>query len=278
MACCQLEFHRRIAGVMLLGMQIALFALASAIPAAAQTATTEALTRESTLIFAGTVEKVGASTMPAVKATETTAIVRVDQVIASPGAPPGLAGKAITVRLLNLASIKPEARAVFFTKGWLLGKSMAVVEVGRLPGNTDVKELSAQISQARQKVADEDLQAELATTEAVVVGRVTSVYAAKIPRLLSEHDPDWYVAIVQVESVMKGQLAGREVSVLFPHSDDVQWKKSPKFKEGQRGVWLLHRNQARLVGAENQLTALRALDFRPREEVTRMERLVKASQ
>jgi hypothetical protein len=237
----------------------------------------EDLARRATLIFLGTVEKTGASTMPAVKANAATAVVRVDQVI-SPGAPPGLAGKSITVQLLDAGSAKAGSQEVFFTKGWLLGESMAVIEVGQLGRDTNIQGLTEQINNVHQKVADEALRNQLATAEAVISGKVTAVRRAEIPRLVTEHDPDWYIAVIQVESVIRGQMPGREVALLFPYSDDVIWHDSPKFKEGQQGIWLLHRNQARLAGIENQLTALRSLDFRSREELGRVERLVKAEQ
>jgi hypothetical protein len=240
--------------------------------------TVEDLARRATLIFLGTVEKAGASTMPAVKANAATAVVRVDQVIDSPGAPPGLAGQTITVQLLEAGSVKAGSQSVFFTKGWLLGESMAVIEVGRLGRDTNIQRLTEQINSVHQKVADEALQNQLATAEAVISGRVTSVRRAEVPRVGSEHDPDWYTAFIQVESVIKGQMPAHEVILLFPNSDDVMWHDSPKFKEGQQGVWLLHRNQARLAGIENQLTALRPLDFHSREELGRVERLVKAEQ
>jgi len=238
----------------------------------------ENLARRATFIFLGTVEKIGASTMPAVRASEATAVVRVDQVIDSPGAPAGITGKPITVRLLEPGSVKPGSRAVFFTKGWLLGNSMAVIEVGRLVPDMTIPRLTEQIAGVRHKVADEALQDQLATAEAVMVGRVSATRPAGIPRLPTEHDPDWYTAVIQVESVIKGQIPAREVMVLFPRSNDVMWHNSPKFKEGQQGIWLLHRNQARLPGIENQLTALRALDFHSREELDRVESLIKAAQ
>jgi hypothetical protein len=257
---------------------LALFLLQCQFLSAQAPNTAEDLARRSTLVFLGTVEKTAASTMPAVKANEVTVVVRVDQVISSPGAPPGLAGKLITVQLLQPGSMKPGSQTVFFTKGWLLGESMAVVEVGRLGRDTNIQGLTEQINSVRQKMTDEALQNQLATAEAVIAGRVVAVHRAEIPRIGSEHDPDWYVAVIQVESVVKGESLGREVTLLFPHSDDVMWHNSPKFKEGQRGVWLLHRNQVRLPGIENQLTALRPLDFHSPEELIRVERLVKASQ
>jgi hypothetical protein len=239
---------------------------------------TEDVLRQATLVFTGTVQETSATTMPAVKANNSTAVVRVDQVIDGSNAPPDLVGKQITVQLREPGSVKAGMQAIFLTKGWLLGNSMAVIELGRLPSTTSVQDLSAQLESTRQKVADGNLQNELATTEAVIIGTVTGVRPSQIPHLKSEHDPDWYEAQILVENIVKGQLSGREITLLFPHSDDVMWHDSPKFTEGERGIWLLHRNQARLPGIENQFTSLKALDFQPLDELDRVRRLVKAAQ
>jgi hypothetical protein len=252
-----------------------LMSIATACAAAQSTSTAEELTRQATFVFRGTVEKTGASTMPAVRASESTAVVRVDEVIDGPGAPPDLVGKQITVQLREPRSMKAGEQAVFFTKGWLLGNSMAVVEVGRQPASAAVT-AREQVKETRQKIADEHLQVELETAEAVVVGKVISVHPSQIPHLGSEHDPDWYVAQIEVERVLQGDLRDRELTLLFAHSDDVQWHNSPKYKEGQTGIFLLHRNQARLPGIENQFTTLKPLDFRSPEELNRVERLIKA--
>ncbi len=240
--------------------------------------TEENLTRQATFIFKGTVVKLNATTMSAVRASESTAVVRIDEVIDAPGAPPDLPGKEITVQLREPGSVRAGQQMFFFTKGWLLGNSMAVIEVGRVAATVEAQGVSEQIKTTRRKMADEKLQDALATTETVIVGRVINVRPSEIPHIGSEHDPDWYQATILVESVLKGQLPGREVTLLFPHSDDVMWRDSPKFTEGEQGIWLLHRNQARLPGIENRYTVLNPLDFRPREELNRVQRIVKAIQ
>lgn len=243
------------------------------------TNTTEELTREATFIFKGTVQKTGASNMSPVKANSSTAIVRVDEVIYAPGAPPDLAGKHITVQLLESGPVKAGFQAVFFTKGWLLGQSMAVIELGRqAESNGSTQSIRTQVNSTHQRMADEELQVEISTAEAVISAKVVSARPSQIPHLGSEHDPDWYEAHLAVQSVIKGSLRAREVTLFFPHSEDVMWHRSPKFKEGQQGIFLLHRNQARLPGIENQLTALNPLDFRSLEELNRIQRLAKAEQ
>jgi hypothetical protein len=235
--------------------------------------TIDSLTRQSTFIFRGTVEKIAASTMPAVPASESTAAVRVDELIDAPGAPPDLAGKSITVKLLQPGSVKAGEQWVFFAKGWLFGNSLAVIEVGRVDGTTSAQTVRGQVGNTRNLLADQALQNRIATAEAVVLGTVTSVRPAPIPHLKTEHDPDWYEARLTIQSVIKGRLPGPEVTVLFPHTDDVMWRTAPRFAPNQQGIWLLHRNQARLPGIENRFTALDPLDFRPTDELDRVRRL-----
>jgi hypothetical protein len=283
MVCGRIQSRQGRLVTLLLILWTALFLLYPAVSrvstAAAQSVyPTDELIREATFIFRGTVEKSGASTMPAVKAGPSTAVVRVDQIIEGPGAPPDLVGRGITVQLLEPGAVKVGSQAVFFTRGWLLGNSIAVIEVGSSVAPTEASRVAALVKSTRQTMADERLQQELATADAVVLGKVNSVGPATIPHLRTEHDPDWYEARILVESVLKGQVRGREVTVLFANSQDPQWYDSPKFREGQQGIWVLHRNQLRLPGIENQYTIVRSLDFQSREEIGRVERLAKGLQ
>ena len=88
------------------------------------------LIRQSTFIFVGTVQGLNATTMKSVKPSDATAVVRLDKLIEAPGAPPDLAGKSITVQLHQPGALRVGQQATFFTKGWLLGNSMAVIELG----------------------------------------------------------------------------------------------------------------------------------------------------
>jgi hypothetical protein len=248
-----------------------------AVPLRAQVSGVDSWIRQSTFIFVGTVQTLKATTMKAVTATDSTAVVRIDKVIEAPGAPPDLAGKDITVQLLQPGSLRAGEQATFYAKGWLLGNSLAVIEVGHSV-EAQAAPSKEQVNAVRRKMADEQLQSEMATADAIVSGTVRAVHPAKIQHLGSEHDPDWYQAEIAVRETLKGKLQRETVTVLFPHSDDVMWHNSPKFKEGEQGVWLLHRNQARLPGIQDQYTALRPLDFRSQAELERIQRLLKSSQ
>ena len=235
------------------------------------------LIRQSTFIFVGTVEKLNATTMKSVKASEATAVVRLDKLIEAPGAPPDLAGKSITVQVRQPSSLRVGQQATFFTKGWLLGNSMAVIEMGHSL-EPQVQSVQEQVGAVHQQMADEKLQSEISTAVAIVSGTVRAVHPAKIQHMPSEHDPDWYEAEIAVAATLKGKIGRDIVTLLFPHSDDVMWHNSPKFKEGEQGIWLLHRNQVRLPGVEDQYTTLRPLDFQLQNQMERVQRLVKNTQ
>ncbi|MGC2695521.1 MAG: hypothetical protein WA738_06995 [Candidatus Angelobacter sp.] len=232
--------------------------------------------RRATFVFIGTVSKINATTMPEVKASDSTAVVRVDEVIDGPGAPPDVAGKEITVQLARPGSLNAGQRATFFTKGWLMGESMAVIEVAPAREVGNPQQVREMVQASRQKSADEALQGETASAEIVVSGTVSNVAPGGAPEIPSEHTPQWQKAVIAVQTTLKGHVTGNSITVVFPGSDDPYWRGSPKFKEGQQGIWLLHRNQVQMRGMQNQLTALKPLDFQPLDQLPRIQRLLKS--
>jgi hypothetical protein len=91
----------------------------------------------------------------------------------------------------------------------------------------------------------------LAAADVVVSGRVAEVRAA-VPRAtrgtirapITEHDPQWQEAVVQVTAVHKGRRVPRSIKVRFPASTDVAWARAPKLHAGQEGTFLLKRDAA----------------------------------
>jgi hypothetical protein len=238
---------------------------------------TEDVIRRATFVFNGTVMKLNATTMPEVKASDSTAVVRVDEVIDGSGGPPDLAGKEITVQLARAGSVSTGQHATFFTRGWLMGESMAVIEVAPAGEAGNPQQVREMVQATQQKTADEALQREIASAEAVVAGTVTSVGPGGLPEPPTEHAPGWKKAVIGVQSTLRGHVTGSTVTVFFPGSEDPFWRGSPRFKEGQQGIWLLHRNQVELRGIENQFTALKPLDFQSRDQLERIQRLLKSA-
>ncbi len=241
--------------------------------------TLQDLVRRSTFIFNGTVEKLNATTMSIVKPTDSTAVVRVDQIIRAPANYNTFAGKGITVRLLKPGTVASGQQVVFFTEAWLDGTSIAVKEVGHLEGLRDVSDLGRQVAGTIQNLADQELQDRIARAELVVAGRVSNVSPVDEERQsgpTSFDDPQWMEAVIQVESVEKGQLSDKSVTILFPASDDLRWYTSPKFREGQDGIWILHRTPIEEMKID-AYTALDARDFHPKDQLERIRQLSKGN-
>lgn len=90
-----------------------------------------------------------------------------------------------------------------------------------------------------------------AAADVVVSGRVGEVRAAAVrqPRgtiqlPITEHDPQWREAVVEVTAVHKGRRVPRSIRVRFPASTDVAWARAPKLHAGQQGTFLLKRDAA----------------------------------
>src|SRR5260370_41036757 len=141
----------------------------------------------------------------------------------------------------------------------------------------------------RSTANDDDVVKERLKSAAVAVaGKVAKVeQVAHETTHISEHDPDWHEATIDVDEVIKGKKNTRQVSVLFPNSDDVRWHKVAKYSEGQKGIWLLQRGRqqdsrgiapkllAALPPDAEPLTTLHPVDFLPLHELGRVKALAK---
>jgi hypothetical protein len=209
-----------------------------------------ALVKQSDIIFIGTVTQVGAVAVPEVPASPRTVVVRVDEVLEKPAAVALAAGDSVTVETGRPGSLKAGTQATFYTTGWIFGKGVAVREVGHEPGRSPVVAVDQRdaVVRARREVNDADLRAHIQKAAMVVAGRVEQVRPAELtaaptrPKRITEHDPDWQEAIIQVEQGLKGAQAGDQVVVRFPGSPDVAWVGAPKFTVGQEGTFLLHKD------------------------------------
>jgi len=238
-------------------------------------------------IFRGTVEEVGASSVAAVASSDATVVVRVDHVFHEPSALAGHAGQNVTVRLREPGSLRQGDQAVFFTEPLVFGEGLALREVDRHPAEDAPEVLARRVSAARADRADFQMQDHVARADVIVTGRVADVRPAAQARRLtaepagrvSEHDAQWTEAVITVDSVVKGEPPTGETVVLFPASQDIAWRRTPKFRPGQEGVFLLHRQEstpelASVPAAEAQpaFTALHSEDVRPPEEAERVRR------
>ena len=206
------------------------------------------LLRQAPFGFVGTIEHLGAATMTDVPIDERTAVVHVDHIVHAPPAFAGLEGHRITLRLRADAEIPQVGdTATFFAEGLAFGDSVAVAEVGRLPVDAVESHVTRALDAGQpeafatlqRQVETERVREHVAQADAVVVGRVVRLEDAVRPSL-SEHDPDWWKATLQVYHVERGNVQPGEVAVLYANSLDVRWRNSPKPRASQEGVWILH--------------------------------------
>jgi hypothetical protein len=243
-------------------------------------------------VFRGTVLATGQATMAHVEATERTAIVRVDEVLRAPEALRLATGQSVTV---VGEDVPPPAgqQAVFFTFGMIFGATIAVHSLGHddvLAADNEARASASPadpVDQHKAQRADD----RFATADLVVTGQVRSVRMldggpipaaaalgnSELPRRVSEHEPLWQEATIDVHEVHKGAPPSGPVVVRFPASMDVMWFRAPKFRAGQAGVFLLHRGDeeapeglhatAAVLGDTGQegdtFTALDPADFHP---------------
>ncbi|HVH68375.1 MAG TPA: hypothetical protein VM716_10940 [Gemmatimonadales bacterium] len=267
------------------------FALALPGSAAVAQMNRTALVKQSDIIFIGTVTQVGAVAAPELPASARTSVVRVDQVLEKPAAVALAAGDSVTVQAVQAGSPKPGTQATFYTTGWIFGRGVAVREVGHEPGHSpvDTTAQGAAVVKARLSADDAELKAHLQRAAMVVAGRVEQVRPAELapaspptrPKRISEHDPEWQEAIIQVDDGIKGARAGEQVVVRFPSSRDVAWVGTPRFTVGQEGTFLLHKDsttgspESTLAGrVVPAYTALHKLDVLPKQDAPHVRALI----
>lgn len=144
------------------------------------------------------------------------------------------------------------------------------------------------VAQARRQSNDAELRARVQAATMVVVGRVAEIRPAAFaaaptrPKRITEHDPDWQEAIIEVQEAIKGAVAGQRVVVRFPGSIDVAWVGTPRFTAGQEGTFLLNKDTATgspLTMIEGRsvssYTALERLSVLPKQDAQRVRALMR---
>jgi hypothetical protein len=231
----------------------------------------KALLAASSVAFAGTVETARASDVPGVEPDERTIVVRVDQLLRAPSGIRFPPGSRVTVQLSpELPPLDEGESATFFANGWVYGDNLAVTEVGRAgAGEAGASErmagldtLVSPVEAAVAELAEDEVVEHAREADAVVRGHVVALAAAPKEGPPHEHDPDWWVATLEVDVVARGELPEPSTRILYANSLDVRWHDSPKPKAGQAGLWLLHRARDELAELA-PFELLHAIDLQP---------------
>ncbi len=214
------------------------------------------LVKQSSIIFAGTVSQVAATSFAGVPKSVQTIVVRVDSVLKKPAAVSLKSGDDVTVEVKDPAAFQDGTQATFYADGWIFGSGIAVKELGHEIGPSGGTPAAAAgigektYGQLQQEISDQDLQRRVAAADYVVVGRVTDVHQWTIPKSAaaryrtSEHSANWHEAVLQIQSILKGPRVKRnKMIVRFPQSRDVAWANAPKFEKKQQGIFILKKDQ-----------------------------------
>src|SRR5260370_41375550 len=211
-----------------------------------------ALAKQSSIIFSGTVSQLGAASFAGVPTSPQTIVVRVDSVLKKPPAVSLKKGDNVTVEMKDLSGFQQATQAMFYTDGWIFGSGVAVKELGHeiIPSGAASAGASERArSEIQKQSSDQELQDRVASADYVVVGRIIEVRpwtvpkSAAAPRHITEHDPDWHEAVLEIQSVLKGtKVKKNKLVVRFPGCIDVAWAQSPKFQKHQQGVFFLKKD------------------------------------
>jgi len=219
--------------------------------------TPEQLARNARFVFEGTVQKVGGTDLPGLESRTKAATVRVDDIVQGPDTLRSFQGRDVLVVPDKGEEISEGTRAVFYTNAISFGDTLALQSIGHLPVRARAaRALGVASPQAALK--KRDVQKRVESADMVVVGKVTDVGLPReqatrgmrrasaggesdAPRRITEHDPQWRDAVIEVDRVQKGAGARKQVIVRFPASTDVRWYQAPKFSPGDQGTFILHR-------------------------------------
>ena len=211
-----------------------------------------ALMGQSGIVFSGTVSQLAATSFADVPKSEQTIVVRVDAILKKPAAVSLKKGDSVTVEVKDASAFQEGAHATFYTAGWIFGSGVAVKELGHVLGEAAPGAAAGGSAHGQeQALSDQELKDRMNASDCIVVGRVTDVRKWNAPKKsgsplhVTEHDPDWHEAVVEVQSVLKGgAVKGNKVVVRFPNLNDVAWVHSPRFTKNQRGIFCLNRDKA----------------------------------
>jgi hypothetical protein len=238
------------------------------------------LTKQSGFVFEGTVRRIGDVTSPGVQATPSTAVVHVEKVLKGPPVLTRFSGREITVLSGEHSDASSRKRAVFFTNAFHYGEGLAVREVGR--SDATGADVEREVHEAMKESDDENLLRQLRNARLVVRGIVTKVAPSEHrERVGSEHDPEWWECVIEVEAIEKGSTKHEKnktgklhITAFFAHSTDVAWYKSPKAQVGDAGIFILHEGVVRSRQTPGP-AMVHPLDFQPASEAERVRTLLK---
>ncbi|HET6929187.1 MAG TPA: hypothetical protein VFI45_02610 [Candidatus Acidoferrum sp.] len=206
-----------------------------------------AVSKQSSIIFLGTVQLQGETSFADVPKSTYTIVVRVDLILKKPTAVMLREGENVTVLVKDPAKFPRGAHAKFYTDGWIFGSGVSVKELGHEIRETILAANEERILSERinRQIEDQDLRSRVNSADIIVVAQVLEIRPWAAPssdtrrRYISEHDPQWQEAVLEIQEALKGAESHLKIVLRFASSYDVAWVNSPKFKPGEQRLFLL---------------------------------------
>jgi hypothetical protein len=241
-------------------------------------------------VFEAAVKRVGDANIRGLRDRSRTAVVTVETVVRAPQPLVGLEGHDVTIRLADGETVTKGEHAVFYTNSWIFAENVALWSLGHEPAPPAAAVARGVGRDPARAAAHHRISQRVSAAAAVVSGKVTAIglpgaavanaAAGPAPAVsvrISEHNPFWRDAVVEVQHVHKGAIGKNQVLVRFPSSTDVRWHRAPKFHTGQEGVFSLHDDRvsghpigamALAVGIQpgTAFTCLSPADFQPADK------------
>ena len=213
-----------------------------------------------TFVFKGTIKKLKSAAMKGVPVDERTVVVTVNQIIEAPAALADYNGQDITVQLGGRQKVRVGQELIFHTTSWIFGDGIAVRSLTEEPVTSRSAAMLSAADDPVERRAQREKRDRFDAADLVVSGKVVAVRlpaetakrsgAASLDASdrapggpVSEHDPKWREAVIQVDEVHKGSHKKKQVVLRFPASKDVMWYGAPKFHPGQQGFFMLHKSK-----------------------------------
>jgi hypothetical protein len=233
----------------------------------------EELVRSSSFIFAGTVVEAGRSNVRVVEPQPNLLLVRIDRPIRVDAALGDVQERVVTLDAQDHASLPVGTKAVFLAQSWIHGEELALHEVAHV----GLDQLDGVVA-AVAELPELHLAERASGADLVVHAEVERTHKLDLP--LERRAPEWSEASLRVESTIKGRARG--LRLLFPTSLSHHWYRAPRFRRGQRGIFILRENDpqaGRWLGDVDGrvMTALDPADFQPEAAAGRIRSLIRAT-
>jgi hypothetical protein len=199
--------------------------------------------RASKFVFIGTVKKVGASNIAALRASKRLLLVEINQVAHAPQAFVGTVGTMVTVKIPPRIKIKTGATKLFFTKHLMYGENLAVEATAIDQVDKDYDQAVKEVKNAVANIERKEQLARISKAILIVEGKVTQMQESEFNKRypLSFKSPYWVVLTIQIARVIKGKYEGKPIEAFINKGGETEEATPLEIAVGKTGIWLLGR-------------------------------------